>query len=137
MAWTTAVRKIVDGPKRAVIHVTGVSDGSNEISDLAVVDVNNLNDIGINKPCTKVQLEKIKYTTVGMTSVILEWEANADVVAWVLPGAQEGEQDFSKFGGITNNAGSGITGDLVLTTVGGNDAATDRLSLIIEVSKDE
>jgi hypothetical protein len=41
--------------------------------------------------------------------------------------------DFSRFGGITNNAGTGKTGDLLFTTVGA--ASGDRYTVVIEVLK--
>lgn len=134
MAWTVAVRNIVDSPVRVVAHCVGVTDGASEETDGIKINVSDLNNVANNQACTRVKIMKIWYTTIGMTSVILEWDATTDVVAWVLPGAQEGYMDFSKFGGITNNAGSGITGDLLLTTVGGADA-NDRYSIVIEAEK--
>jgi hypothetical protein len=63
----------------------------------------------------------------------LLWDATTDVVCLTL-----GENDFvsfnfARFGGLTNNAGAGKTGDLLFTTVGAGSG--DKYTVVIEVLK--
>ena len=44
-----------------------------------------------------------------------------------------GHLDFRSFGGIKNNAGSGITGDIDLTTL--HHTSDDAYTIILELSK--
>ena len=46
---------------------------------------------------------------------------------------QSGHQDFRDFGGLTNNSGSGKTGDVLFTTVGHSSA--DTYSIILSMRK--
>jgi len=61
------------------------------------------------------------------------WDATANVLAYTVAAGENGFVDFSSFGGIKNNAGAGVTGDLLFTTIG--HTATDSYSIIIEVTK--
>lgn len=60
------------------------------------------------------------------------FDASTDVLAWQLNADYADEIDFSEFNGIPNNAGSGVTGDIMFTTVGhsNNDVYTVCLSVI-------
>jgi hypothetical protein len=62
------------------------------------------------------------------------FDATSDVLAIQLGENQSGDHDYSSFGGIPNNAGSGVTGDIKFTTVGhaNGDTYTIILSLIKE-----
>ena len=42
---------------------------------------------------------------------------------------QSGDHDYTSFGGLTNNAGSGVTGDVLFTTVGHSSADTYTIIL--------
>ena len=46
---------------------------------------------------------------------------------------QSGYHDYSSFGGLKNNAGSGVTGDIMFTTVGHSSA--DTYTIIMQVGK--
>jgi hypothetical protein len=45
----------------------------------------------------------------------------------------EGYYDFSHFGGLQNNAGSGKTGDIMFTTIG--HANTETYNIILDMTK--
>src|SRR5690606_34949516 len=113
MADAVTSQVLYDGPDAAVIKCTNISDGTGE-SAVVKVDVSALDPAP-----SEVVIQRIDYASAGM-SVNLLWDATADVVAWVLPAGQHGSFDFSAYegGGISNNAGTGKTGDLVATTVG-------------------
>ena len=62
------------------------------------------------------------------------FDATSDVLAIELGENQSGYHDYSNFGGIPNNAGSGKTGDIQFTTVGHTSA--DSYTIILEVNKE-
>ena len=61
------------------------------------------------------------------------WDATTDVLILTLGEADFVSFDFSRFGGLTNNAGAGKTGDILFTTVGA--ASGDRYTVVMEVYK--
>jgi hypothetical protein len=126
MADTVTTQVLFDGKKKAVIKFTNVSDGSGE-SAVAKIDVSTL----LNAP-TAVKISRIWYTLSGMAVQML-WDATTDVLAFVLGIDSSGSLDFTSFGGLVNNAGAGVTGDLLFTTVG--HTAGDSYSIILEVTK--
>ncbi len=113
-----------DDGRNLVMKFTNVSDGTGE-SAVTKVDVSAFNASG-------VVIDKIHYSTFGMGVRIL-WDATADVVAWLVPSDGDGTFDFSTFGGITNDAGTGKTGDIQFTTVGA--ASGDTYSIVLEMRK--
>ena len=130
MADAVASQTIQDGPRKAIFKFTTVSDGTGESSKK--IDVSALTaDPMTGAVCTKVTIEKIWYSTIGM-GVKIFFDASTDVLAWQLNADYADELDFSEFNGIPNNAGSGVTGDIMFTTVGhsNNDVYTVCLSVI-------
>ena len=126
MADAVTSQKIIDDDRKLVYKFTNISDGSGEASVLKV-DVSG----------TRVTLTKLWYDVGGMR-VTLEWAATSNVTALVLGGSaavgvSSGYFDFKKWGGITNNAGSGITGDVDLTTHG--HTAQDHYTIVAEFRK--
>lgn len=108
---------LVDGPRNAVMKFTNISDGSGE-SAVTKVDVSALSGAP-----DEVRIDRIDYSTIGMGVNVL-WDADSDVVAFVLPSGGDGTFDFESFGGVTNNAGTGVTGDIKFTTVGATSGDT-------------
>lgn len=92
---------------------TNISDGTGE-SAVTKVDVSAL-----TPACDEVDLIDLEYATDGM-AVRLLWDATSDTLAFLIPANQQGRVDFrqSARGCLRNNAGSGKTGDVQLTTVG-------------------
>ena len=66
-------------------------------------------------------------------SVKLLWDATTDVLALHLPADYSDSLDLSEFTGLKNNAGSGITGDIMLTTVG--HSSGDAYTVILKMTK--
>lgn len=124
MADAVAVQTVIDGAKNTVVKLTNVSDGTGE-SAVLKVDVSTL----LGAP-SKVAIDKVQYDTAGM-AVHLLWDATTDVSALILNG--QGCMDFSEFGGLINNAGAGVTGDILLTTVG--HTAGDTYTVILHLKK--
>jgi hypothetical protein len=126
MADAVTTQILVDGAKNAVIKFTNVSDGTGEAAVIKV-DVSALTGAPAG-----VKINRIKASTFGMGVNVL-WDATADVLAWHIPADQDVDQDFTWFGGIINNAGAGITGDINFTTTGA--AIGDIYSIILELQK--
>jgi hypothetical protein len=132
MADAVTSQTLIDGERIAVLKFTNISDGSGE-SAVAKVDVSSLSVSGNKQTCTGCSIEKIWYITNGM-KVQIFFDASSNVLAIELPDTDSGYFDYSSFGGITNNAGSGKTGDILFTTVGHTSA--DSYTIILQVRKE-
>ena len=136
MADAVTSQTIIDTDKRAVIKLTNLSDGSGE-SSVEKVDVAGLNSRSSDSAaCSRVTIDQIWYDVGGMR-VALEWNASSNVVAIVLGGSAAAgnvqHMDFRSFGGIKNNAGGGIDGDIDLTTSGHTNL--DHYTIVLELRK--
>lgn len=127
MADAVTNRTIYDGPRHCAVLLTNISDGSGETAVLKV-DVSGLN-ANQGKTCTGVNVRRIQFCTFGM-AVSLLWDASTDVAFASLQG--NGTIDFEPFGGLSNNAGSGVTGDILLTTAGASSGDTYMVLLELE-----
>ena len=123
MADAVASQTIVDGPSFVAIKLTNISDGTGE-SAVTKVDVSALEaDSRTGLSCTDVNIERIWWQCIGMKVRIL-FDADTDVMAIELGENQSGDHDYSIFGGLVNNAGTGKTGDVKFTTVGASSGDT-------------
>jgi|TARA_R110002012_G_scaffold22906_2_gene78338 hypothetical protein len=128
MADAVTATTIIDGPKSAVIYCTNTSDGTGE-SAVVKVDVSELSGLQDGTSCSKVRIEKVVFSTVGM-GVKLLWDATTDVIAVELPADYSDTLDYSDISGLPNVAASGgNTGDIQLTTVG--HSSGDTYSVVI------
>jgi len=132
MADAVTSQTLIDGVKTAVLKFTNISDGSGE-SAVAKVDVSSLSANDVGKTCTGASIEKIWWQCNGM-KVQLFFDATSNVIAIELGENQSGYHDYTSFGGIINNAGSGKTGDILFTTVGHSSA--DSYTIILQVRKE-
>jgi|TARA_R100000329_G_scaffold140058_1_gene122133 hypothetical protein len=116
MADAVTSQTLIDGPNNAVMKFTNVSDGTGE-SAVVKVDVSALAASADGDTCNEVVIERIWWQCIGMKVKIL-FDASTDQFCIELGENQSGDHDYSSFGGLTNNAGTGKTGDIVFTTVG-------------------
>jgi len=131
MADAVTSQTIQDGGRHVVMSFTNVSDGTGE-SAVKKVDVSALQSEPVSgKSCSTVSIQSVWFSTMGM-SVKLLWDADADVLALHLPADYSDSLDMSEFSGLNNNAGTGVTGDIMLTTVGhsSGDAYTVVLKMV-------
>ena len=131
MADAVASQTILDGERLFIGKFTNISDGTGETGALKI-DVSTLNRNASGNACNGVKINKIYATTFGMEVRIL-WDASTDVLAWMLPTNSNYLMDLSSFGGIPNNAGTGVTGDVLFTTT--NAAAGDMYTIVLECIK--
>ena len=135
MADTVTSQTIEDTPHKLVMKFTNTSDGTGESAvqkvDVSAFTAGSRIDSTTVSTCTDVRIDRIYYNNSGM-SVKLLWDASSDVEAIHLKDTQ-GEFDFSSFGGLKNNSGSGKTGDIMFTTVGHSN--TDFYWVVLEMTK--
>lgn len=126
MADAVATQILHDGVRNAVVKLTNVSDGTGEAAALKV-DVSTLSGAP-----SRVTVQRIQAMTAGMGFDLL-WDATTDVVMVSVGPDQIADLDFKEIGGLHNNAGSGVTGDIMLTTFG--HSAGDRYTVILHMKK--
>jgi len=134
MADAVATQTLFDGAKRVVQKFTNISDGSGE-SAVKKVDVSALETSVDGDTCTGVVIERIWWQCIGMKVKIL-FDATTDAFCIELGENQSGDHDYTSFGGLTNNAGSGKTGDINFTTVGHSSADTYTIILYLRKKYD-
>jgi hypothetical protein len=122
MADAVTSQTLIDGPAHAVLKFTNISDGTGE-SAVTKVDVSALESDQNGLACSGVDIERIWWQCIGMKVQIL-WDATSDAFCIELGENQSGNHDYTVFGGLTNNAGTGKTGDIKFTTVGASSADT-------------
>ena len=127
MADAVTSQTLIDGPQTAVMKFTNVSDGSGEDA-VKKVDVSALSNSAGGLACTGVVIEKMWWQCIGMKVKVL-FDADTDAFCIELGENQSGHHDYTSFGGVTNNAGTGVTGDVLFTTVGHTSADTYTIIL--------
>ena len=132
MADAVTSTTLMDSDRVAIIQLTNTSDGTGEAA-VKKIDVSALSDSSTGQACTGVRLARIVYSTFGM-SVKLLWDATTDTICWDLNADYTTDEDFTDFGGIRNTAGSGKTGDIMLTTTGHSDG--DSYVIVLTLYKD-
>lgn len=132
MVDAVATQTIQDGQKMVVQKFTNVSDGTGEAA-VVKVDVSALVANARGDACTGVTIEKIWWQCIGMKVQIL-FNATTNVFCIELGENQSGHHDYTTFGGLTNNAGTGKDGDVLFTTVGHTSA--DTYTIIMSMRKE-
>tara|TARA_R100001377_G_C3166835_1_gene101618 strand:- start:471 stop:905 length:435 start_codon:yes stop_codon:yes gene_type:complete len=124
-----------DGGKNLIVKLTNISDGTGEAA-VAKVDVSSLATGQNSQACTGININRIWFSNVGM-GFKLFWNASTNVFVLEAGVDQTDTWDFTwsskSLPGISNNAGSGKNGDLLLTTVG--HTSGDTYSIIIWANK--
>ena len=136
MADATTSQTIEDGGKNLVMKFTNISDGTGQ-SAATLIDVSGLESNPITKQaCDRISIQKIWFSNIGM-GWKLYWNATSNMFICQAPKDWSDEWNFN-YGvdtvpGITNNAGGGVNGDLLITT---NDHTSgDTYSMIIWAHK--
>ena len=122
---------IVPIPTAAEVTSKYDGDGTGE-SAVAKVDVSALSSLADGTACTGATIEKIWWQCNGMKVKVL-FDASTDDFCIELGENQSGHHDYTSFGGLTNPASSGVTGDIMFTTVGHSSA--DSYTIIKQVRK--
>ena len=127
MADTVTVRTLVDGPRKAVVQLSSVSDGTGESAVAKITPAN------LTGAPTAVVVEAIEYTTVGMAAK-LHWVADTPVQLWAFPTDDTGWLCFREMGGLQNpETNAGWTGVISLTTTGHSNG--DAYDILLHLNK--
>lgn len=112
MAATATQQILQNGRRNLVLHYT-IAGTTGDASAATLVDISALD---ATLPTDGLRLEKAEWSLSGF-DLKVSWDATTDVdVVEFADG--EGVHDWSEFGGIVNNAGTGVTGDVNFTTNG-------------------
>jgi hypothetical protein len=131
MADNVTSQTILDGERLFIAKYTNISDGTGETA-VVKVDVSTLNPNSFGYACNGVKINKIWMAAQGMDVRIL-WDADVNLLAWQATSNGPYLMDFSSFGGLSNNAGTGRNGDIAFST---HDAsAGDAYTIILECIK--
>lgn len=126
---------LVDGPKRAHVHIFVRSDGNEgEFVNKKIIDVLNdvtLPDSGIIKNIT---LEQVWYSQ-SFFDGLLSVDDTVPVDVWVLPVGSDSHIDFRSFGGIKVPVDLDGQGNILLST-NGFAPANSWGSYVIQFRKD-
>jgi hypothetical protein len=131
MADAVTSQTIIDGERNCIMKFTNVSDGTGE-SAVAKVDVSALSSNSAGTACSEVRVLRVSHAIVGM-SVQMFLNATSNVLLMELAESSNGHMDFTDFGGLPNNAGSGKNGDILFTTKG--HSSGDTYSITLEMVK--
>ncbi len=106
-----------DGFRNFVIRVTGEID----LTVATPIDIppTQLTTIAnLNPPCKALRVDRVKYSQPNNSNldVQLWWQATTNELFWGMSGGDD--SDFWNFGGLTNNAAPGATGDIMFSTSG-------------------
>jgi hypothetical protein len=131
MADAVTSQTLLDGERLAIMKFTNISDGTGE-SAVTKVNASSLTASNSGQACTGVVVNKITAVCHGM-EVRMYWDASTDVPFFLSNVNSNYTNDFSTFGGITNNSGTGKNGNIVFST---SDASSgDTYTVVLEMVK--
>lgn len=126
MAGTVTNQTLLEGSKHLVVKSTIAGDA--DLSAALLIDISTFTG---GKTASTCKLLKMEATLSGFSAKVY-WDATTDVLIAGIPDAQSVVFDYTPVGGLKNNAGTGITGDIVITTTGlvAGDSGTITLYLV-------
>lgn len=113
MASSVATTYLLNGSRDFVIKIDITGDTDSELAKEKIIDVADLTGLP-----SKFKIRNISWQFAEFTAT-LYWDATTDVQAFVL-NQYEGDIDFYESCNVplVNNAGAGITGNLLVSTKG-------------------
>ena len=117
MAATATQQIIADGHRNLILKYT-IAGTTGDAAAVDLVDATAFNDAeGTALGANSLTLLGIDASLTGFSCNLL-WDATANVSLVEIPSDEPIKQDFSRFGGIKDNSGTGSTGKVVFTTTG-------------------
>ena len=132
MTITATSQTLFDGERIAIMKFYASMSTTENESAVAKVTPSALTASKAGGACDAVTILKCTALTHGL-EVQMNWNASTNVVIQTIPQNTQYTQDFSGFGGLTNNAGTGKTGVISFTTLDGS--AGDAYTVILEMQK--
>lgn len=130
MANVVTTQILEDGARNAIVKITGTLDTANLTNQL-VVDCTTLTQGGTAQAPVQVRVDHLDYSISDPLELQLMWDGTPAVP--MLPLAGRGRMSFWNFGGLQNNATTGKTGNITLSTTGWT--GTQIFSLVLELVK--
>ena len=134
MANAVTIQTVLDGPRNTVLKVVGVLDTS-DLAQSVLVNPQNLvgvDNTGSLKAAT-FRVKSVRYSIQDGIAVNMLWDATTPVLIDSFVG--RGMFDNHRFGGVPNNAGAGITGNILISTRGWAAGNVYSFNLEIELVK--
>jgi LysM repeat protein len=129
MADAVTSQTIFDGEREAVMKFTNVSDGTGETS-VVKVTASSLNPSAAGRACDGVAITKVHVSCRTM-GVNIQWDATSDVACFIAsPGMYTFDFEAMQ---LSNNAGAGVNGNVVFSTIGAAAGAT--YTIVLEMVK--
>jgi len=132
MAITATSQTLFDGERIAIMKFYATMSATENESGVVKVNPSTLTASAAGGACDAVSILKVTALTHGL-EVQMNWVATAPVVIETVPQNSQYTQDYSKIGGLTNNAGTGKTGGISFTTFDGS--AGDTYTVVLEMQK--
>ena len=132
MAVTATSQTLFDGERTAIMKFYFSTTDTTGETNVVKVTPSSLNPSGSGSACDGVSILKVSALTHGL-EVQMNWVATTPVVIETIPQNTQYTQDYSKFGGLTNNAGTGKTGAISFTTL--DQSAGDAYTVVLEMQK--
>jgi len=121
MAHTVTSQTLVDGSRNTIIKVNIKGDAltATELVDYVIYDAS-----ASESAATSNKLMEIEFCLNGFSAELF-WDATSNVPLISLDKDISEDKEYWSFGGLINNAGSGKTGDILITTTGLASTAND------------
>jgi hypothetical protein len=132
MTITATSQTLFDGEKIAIMKFYASMSTTENESAVAKVTPSALAASAAGGACNAVSILKCTAMTHGL-EVQMNWKATTPVIINTIPQNTNYIQDFSTFGGLTNNAGTGKDGVITFTTLDGS--AGDAYTVVLEMQK--
>ena len=132
MAITATSQTLFDGERIAIMKFFATMSTTENESAVAKVTPSALTASAAGGACDAVSILKVTALTHGL-EVQMNWKATTPVIIETIPPNNSYTQDYSKIGGLWNNAGTGKDGVITFTTLDGS--AGDTYTVILEMQK--
>ena len=117
-------------PRRWCVELLGISDGTGE-TNVPKIDLGNHLTPDKETPSFFV-IEKIEYSCTGLSQVKLSFDRDVDELLTVLGANNEGDIDYTKYGG-KKDVGVGGTGNLLLSLFGASNGNSYSIRITFRV----
>lgn len=114
--------------RRWTVEMLGLATASEDETGVRKIVLADMATQGGIAP-SKMVVDRIEYSCSGFSNIKLYWDRDPDNVLARFNGGTDGVMDYTKEGGRADEA-SGETGDLMLTTLGGD--TNDSYSIRVE-----
>ena len=109
--------------RRVHLIVNGISDGTDNLTDSAVIDISAYAG-PLGEVPQRLAIKRLGWSMSGFTSVNAEFDRGTDVMV-----AQMSGNDYKEFPSYLTDTATGGTGDLVISTVGATAGAVFSLEI--------